>query len=70
MRQHGQVPSLWRSAEKNAHFGPTLPRQWFDAYRAAGAPGEWVQFPPVGLPGDNPARASEASAPEAGAVPR
>ncbi len=46
--QQARQPSLWLYAENDEYFGPTLPRQWFEAYRAQGGPGEFVQLPPVG----------------------
>ena len=43
-----RVPMLWVYAENDQFFGPTLPREWFEAYRAGGGAGEFVQFPPHG----------------------
>lgn len=46
-----KIPTLWVYAENDMYFGPKLPRVWFDAYRAAGGPGEFVLFPPHGEDG-------------------
>ena len=43
-----RVPMLWVYAENDQFFGPTLPREWFEAYRAAGGGAEFLQFPPQG----------------------
>ena len=43
-----RVPVLWVYTANDMYFGPTYPREWFDAYRAAGGPGEFVQYPPHG----------------------
>ncbi|HWA38678.1 MAG TPA: dienelactone hydrolase [Burkholderiales bacterium] len=40
-----RIPTLWVYAENDRYFGPKLPRQWFDAYRAAGGTGEFVLLP-------------------------
>lgn len=45
------VPTLWVYTENDRYFGPTHPREWFDAFRRAGGSGEFVQFPPVGEDG-------------------
>lgn len=50
-RDYGQTartPSLWIYSENDMYFGPTLPAQWFEAFRAAGGVGEFTQFPPDG----------------------
>jgi dienelactone hydrolase len=46
-----KIPTLWVYAENDMYFGPRLPRVWFDAYRAAGGPGEFVMFAPHGEDG-------------------
>ena len=46
-----KVPMLWIYTENDMYFGPKYPRQWFDAYVKAGAPAEFVQFPPHGEDG-------------------
>lgn len=43
-----RMPTLWIYAENDRYFGPKLPREWFDAFRAAGGNGEFVLFPPHG----------------------
>jgi dienelactone hydrolase len=43
-----QVPMLWVYTENDMYFGPTLPREWFRAFTAAGGKAEFVQFPPHG----------------------
>ena len=39
---------LWIYTENDMYFGPTYPREWFDAYVAAGGKAQLVQFPPRG----------------------
>jgi dienelactone hydrolase len=46
-----RVPMLWVYTENDQYFGPTLPREWFDAFRAAGGVAEFVQFAPHGEDG-------------------
>jgi dienelactone hydrolase len=46
-----KVPMLWIYTENDMYFGPKYPKQWFDAYVKAGAPAEFVQFPPHGEDG-------------------
>lgn len=43
-----RTPSLWIYSENDQYFGPTLPAQWFEAFREAGGVGEFTQFPPDG----------------------
>ena len=43
-----RVPTLWVYSENDMYFGPKLPKDWFDAFRAAGGIGEFRQFPPFG----------------------
>jgi dienelactone hydrolase len=43
-----RVPTLWVYTENDMYFGPKLPKEWFDAFRAAGGIGEFKQFPPFG----------------------
>jgi dienelactone hydrolase len=40
-----RMPTLWIYAENDRYFGPKLPREWFDAYRAKGGTGEFVLLP-------------------------
>jgi dienelactone hydrolase len=41
----GRLPTLWIYSANDRFFGPKLPRQWFEAYRASGGIGEFVQLP-------------------------
>lgn len=43
-----RLPSLWVYTENDLYFGARYPRDWAQAYREAGAPVEFVQFPPHG----------------------
>jgi dienelactone hydrolase len=42
-----RVPTLWLYSENDKYFGPKLPREWFEAYRAKGGTGEFVLLPPL-----------------------
>jgi pimeloyl-ACP methyl ester carboxylesterase len=46
-----RIPTLWIYTENDLYMGPKHPREWFDAFRAAGGQGEFVQFPPHGEDG-------------------
>lgn len=46
-----RMPSLWLYTENDRYFGPTYPKEWFAAFRAAGGTGEFTQFPPQGEDG-------------------
>ena len=46
-----RIPTLWVYAENDMYFGPTLPRQWFDAYKSAGGTGEFQLLPATGEDG-------------------
>jgi dienelactone hydrolase len=46
-----RMPSLWVYSENDQYFGPTLPREWFEAFKAAGGTGEYALFPPLGSNG-------------------
>jgi dienelactone hydrolase len=46
-----RMPTLWVYTENDMYFGPKLPKEWFDAYKANGGQGEYVLFPPVGTSG-------------------
>jgi dienelactone hydrolase len=46
-----RVPMLWLYTENDLYWGPELPKAWFKAYRAHGAPAQMVQFPPHGEDG-------------------
>lgn len=45
------VPTLWLYAENDQYFGPKYPREWFEAFRAAGGRGDFVLYPPQGEDG-------------------
>ena len=49
--ESARMPSLWLYTENDLFFGPSLPLQWFEAYKAAGGNGEFVQFPATGEDG-------------------
>jgi len=42
-----RMPTLWIYSQNDQYFGPALPREWFDAFKAAGGAGEYTLFPPV-----------------------
>jgi dienelactone hydrolase len=42
-----RLPTLWLYSENDLYWGPALPREWFDAFKAAGGQGEFLGFPPV-----------------------
>jgi dienelactone hydrolase len=46
--QTARVPMLWAYTENDQYWGPKLPREWFEAYVAAGGKAEFVQFTPHG----------------------
>jgi len=46
-----RMPTLWIYSANDQLWGPTLPRTWFNAFRAAGGAGEFAPFPPVGEDG-------------------
>ncbi len=46
-----RVPSLWLYAANDRYFGERFPREWFDAYAAAGGRGEFVALPAHGHDG-------------------
>jgi dienelactone hydrolase len=43
-----RTPTLWVYTENDMFFGPKFPKQWFDAFKAAGGAGEYVRFPANG----------------------
>ncbi len=50
-RSYGEtarIPMLWVYTENDMYFGPRYPREWHQAYTAAGGKVEFVQFPPHG----------------------
>ena len=48
-----RVPSLWIYTENDMYFGPRLPEEWFEAFKAAGGSGQYVRFPAHGESGHN-----------------
>jgi dienelactone hydrolase len=46
-----RIPTLWVYTENDQWMGPKYPRQWFEAFKAAGGVGEFVLFPPNGKDG-------------------
>lgn len=46
-----RTPTLWVYTENDMYFGPKHPKQWFDAFKAAGGIGEYVLFPANGANG-------------------
>ncbi len=50
-RSYGEtarIPMLWVYTENDMYFGPRYPREWREAYVAAGGKADFVQFPPHG----------------------
>lgn len=43
-----RIPTLWIYTENDMYFGPKLPKQWFDAFKAAGGTGDYMLFPAHG----------------------
>lgn len=41
-----RVPTLWMYSRNDRVWGPRYPRQWYDAFSAAGGRGQFVQLPP------------------------
>ncbi|MCA1323384.1 dienelactone hydrolase family protein [Herbaspirillum sp. alder98] len=46
-----RIPTLWIYTQNDQWMGPTYPREWFNAYRAAGGAGEFELYPPHGEDG-------------------
>lgn len=46
-----RTPTLWVYTENDMFFGPKLPKEWFDAFKAAGGLGEYTRFPANGKNG-------------------
>jgi dienelactone hydrolase len=46
-----RIPSLWIYTENDMYFGPKHPKEWFDAFEAAGGTGEYTRFPAHGKNG-------------------
>jgi len=43
-----RIPTLWNYTENDMFFGPKLPKEWFDAFKAAGGVGEYKLYPAHG----------------------
>jgi dienelactone hydrolase len=43
-----RIPTLWIYTENDMFFGPKYPKEWFDAFKAAGGVGEYTLYPPLG----------------------
>jgi len=48
-----RMPTLWIYTENDMYFGPRLPEEWFEAFKAAGGNGRYVRFPANGESGHN-----------------
>lgn len=46
-----RVPTLWLYSVNDQYWGQRWPRDWFEAFKAAGGRGEFAQFPAVGTDG-------------------
>lgn len=46
-----RIPTLWVYTENDQWMGAIYPREWFEAFKAKGGVGEFVQFPPNGKDG-------------------
>lgn len=46
-----RIPTLWLYAPNDRYWGPDLPRQWFDTFKARGGTGEFAALPPFGTDG-------------------
>lgn len=46
-----RIPTLWIYTENDQYLGAVHPREWFEAFKAAGGMGEFEQFPPQGEDG-------------------
>jgi dienelactone hydrolase len=46
-----RVPTLWIYTENDMFMGPTLPKEWFEAFKAAGGIGQYQLYPPLGKNG-------------------
>jgi dienelactone hydrolase len=43
--QRNQHPVLWMYSRNDRYWGPELPHRWFEAFRASGGRGEFVDLP-------------------------
>jgi dienelactone hydrolase len=43
-----RTPTLWIYTQNDMYFGPKYPKEWFDAFKAAGGVGEYTLYPPLG----------------------
>jgi dienelactone hydrolase len=48
-----RMPTLWIYTENDMYFGPRLPEEWFEAFKAAGGNGQYLRFPARGESGHN-----------------
>ena len=46
-----RIPTLWIYTENDMFMGPTLPKEWFDAFKTAGGIGQYQLYPPLGKNG-------------------
>lgn len=46
-----RTPTLWIYTQNDMYFGPRLPKEWFDAFKAAGGVGDYTLFPANGESG-------------------
>ncbi|MGC1173555.1 dienelactone hydrolase family protein [Polaromonas sp.] len=46
-----RIPTLWIYTENDMFLGPKFPKEWFDAFKAAGGIGEYTLYPPLGADG-------------------
>ena len=42
-----RIPTLWLYSENDKYWGKSKPQAWFAAFKAKGAPGLFVQLPPL-----------------------
>ncbi len=46
--ESARMPTLWVYTQNDMFYGPKLPQEWFEAFRASGGTGEFVRFPSHG----------------------
>jgi dienelactone hydrolase len=44
---NARIPTLWLYSENDKYWGKSKPQAWFAAFKAKGAPGQFVQLPPL-----------------------
>ena len=42
-----RIPTLWLYSENDRYWGKSKPQAWFAAFKGKGAPGQFVQLPPL-----------------------